>query len=48
MRLCAGRADGKLTLLPRSSTTSRTTDAEYLFQDDGSFAGGFVVLGGSG
>jgi hypothetical protein len=31
MRLCARLASSKLTLLPRSSTTSRTTDSEYLF-----------------
>ncbi len=31
MRLCARLACTKLTLLPRSSTTSRTTDSEYRF-----------------
>src|ERR1700720_4768677 len=31
MRLCARLASSELTLLPRSSTTSRTTDSEYLF-----------------
>ena len=31
MRLCARLASSKLTLLRRSSTTSRTTDSEYLF-----------------
>jgi len=31
MRLGARLASTKLTLFPRSSTTSRTTDSEYLF-----------------
>jgi hypothetical protein len=31
MRFYAGLASTKLTLLPRSSTSSRTTDSEYLF-----------------
>jgi hypothetical protein len=31
MRVCAGLASSKLTLLPRSGTTSRTTDGEDLF-----------------
>ena len=31
MRLCAGLTSAKLTPFPRSSTTSWTTDSEYLF-----------------
>src|SRR6266851_8515829 len=34
MRLGARLASTKLTLLPRSSTTSRTRDGEYLFGAD--------------
>ena len=30
MRRCAGQASSKLAFLSRSSTTSRTTDGEYL------------------
>jgi hypothetical protein len=31
MRIGARLAAGKLTLLPRSGSTGRTTDSEYLF-----------------
>src|ERR1700674_1940699 len=39
MRLGARLASTKLTLLPRSSTTSRTPDGEYLFWEEFFFHG---------
>jgi hypothetical protein len=43
MRLRAQLASAKRTLLPRSSTTSRTTDSEYLFWIEFLFHGGEII-----
>jgi hypothetical protein len=43
MRLCAGQASSKLTLLPRSSATGRTAESEYLFWVRFSFHGGEIL-----
>jgi hypothetical protein len=47
MRPSAGQASAELTLFSRRSTTSGTTDREYLCQPEFSLARSFL-LGGSG
>ncbi|HZW97208.1 MAG TPA: hypothetical protein VFF64_29965, partial [Candidatus Eremiobacteraceae bacterium] len=43
MRLCARQPSTKLTLLPRNSTTSRTTHREYLFWAEDPFHAGQIM-----
>jgi hypothetical protein len=43
MRIGAGLASAKLTLLPRSSTTSRTRDSECLFWTEFFFHAGEMM-----
>jgi serine/threonine protein kinase len=42
MRLCSGQPSTNLTLLPRSSATSRTTHREYLFWAEDPFHAGQI------